>query len=331
MSSDRLQPASLLVTGANGFVGRHLLAALHQRWPTAALHATTQRPADAQCRTAQATHWHGLDIRCTDSVTALLQQLQPTAIIHLAAQSHVPTSFQEPALTWQVNLQGTLNLLEGVKHVSAHSLVLNAGSSDMYGNAFRCGTPVTEQAAFQPLNPYATSKAAADLAVGQHAASEGLRAIRARPFNHTGPGQRDDFVLTAFATQIARIEAGLQPPILATGNLDAQRDFTDVSDVVSAYIALLELPETAQHGQAYNIASGCSVTIRQLLNMLISLSHSAIEHRLDPARQRPADIHTVQADTTALRKATGWQPTITQGAMLERLLEDCRRRVATAH
>ena len=322
-----LPPASLLVTGAGGFVGRHLLAALRRRWPQAALHATSY---GEHATSSQDVTWHRLDIRRAGRVSALLAFLQPSAIIHLAAQSHVPTSFRNPELTWRVNLQGTLNLLEAVKRVSPQSLVINVGSSDMYGGAFRGGVPVTEHTAFQPLNPYASSKAAADLAAYQYAASEGVRVIRARPFNHTGPGQRDDFVLAAFATQVARIEAGLQPPVVETGNLDAERDFLDVEDVVAAYLALLGLPETESQGQAYNIASGKPVAVGELLNKLLGRALCPIDQCLDPARQRPADIQTVLADTTALREATGWYPTISHDAMLDRLLDDCRQRVAGA-
>lgn len=322
---------SVLVTGAGGFVGRHLLQALKKRWPNATLHATAR--SAAACRTDTASvRWHTLDITRPERATALLRRLQPAAIVHLAAQSHVPTSFQQPTLTWQTNLQGTLNLLEGVKHASPHSLVLNVGSADMYGGAFRQARPISEETAFQPLNPYAASKAAADLAAGQYAESDGLNIIRARPFNHTGPGQSTGFVLTAFATQIARIEAGLQPPVVETGNLDAERDFLDVDDVIHAYLALLALPHEAWQGQAYNIASGQSIAIGSLLDRLLAHSHCAIEHRLDPARQRPSDISTVQADAAALRQATGWKPTVSVEAMLQRLLEDCRRRaVSTAH
>lgn len=330
--SEAMPPAALLVTGASGFVGSHLLEALRHRWPDAALHATTQELGNLQNLPAQNVIWHTLDIRRGARVSALLRQLQPDVIIHLAAQSHVPSSFREPALTWRVNLQGTLNLLEAVKQESPQSLVLNVGSADMYGGAFRSGVPVTEQTALMPLNPYAASKAAADLAAYQYAASEGLRVIRARPFNHTGPGQRDAFVLAAFATQVARIEAGLQPPVVKTGNLDAQRDFLDVGDVISAYMALLELPESAQRGHAYNVASGQAVAVGELLNILLNCAHCTIRHRLDPARQRSADIQIVSADTSAIRSATGWQPTISHVAMLERLLDDCRRRVAaTSH
>lgn len=330
VESEAMPPASLLVTGASGFVGQHLLAALRYRWPGVALHATTQKLDNIRHVPAQGVNWHTLDIRRGTRVSALLRQLKPGAIIHLASQSHVPTSFHDPALTWRINLQGTLNLLEAVKQESPQSLVLNVGSADMYGGAFRSGVPVTEHTAFLPLNPYAASKAAADLAAGQYAASDGLRMIRARPFNHTGPGQREDFVLATFATQIARIEAGLQPPVVETGNLDAQRDFLDVEDVVDAYLALLGLPEEAQRGQAYNIAFGHAVAVGELLAMLLDRARCAIDHRLDPTRQRPADIQAVRADTSALRQATGWHPTRSHDAMLDRLLDDCRRRVAAA-
>lgn len=325
----RAPVTSVLVTGAGGFVGRHLLQALQKRWPKAALHATA-RSVEA-CRTdAVSVRWHALDITQPERVTALLRHLQPAAILHLAAQSHVPTSFQQPGLTWQANLQGTLNLLEAVKHASPHSLMLNVGSADMYGGAFRQARPISEETAFQPLNPYAASKAAADLAAGQYAESDGLNIIRARPFNHTGPGQSTSFVLAAFATQIARIEAGLQPPVVETGNLDAERDFLDVDDVAQAYLALLTLPREAWQGQAYNIASGQSIAIGSLLERLLNHSRCAIEHRLDPERQRPSDILAVKADTAALRQATGWKPTVSVDAMLVRLLEDCRRSVASA-
>lgn len=315
---------SLLVTGASGFVGRHLLAALRGRWPEAALHATSQRSAPAVG--TDAVHWHRLDIRRQEGVAALVRRLQPEVIIHLAAQSHVPTSFRHPELTWRVNLQGTLHLLESVKRHSPEALVLNVGSADMYGAAFRDGEPVEEGTAFLPLNPYAASKASADLAAWQYAQSDGLRIVRARPFNHTGPGQEADFVLAAFASQIARIEAGEQSPVLETGNLEAERDFLDVDDVCRAYLALLEMPEHRQRGHAYNIASERPVAIRELLSALLGMSSCDIAHRLDPARQRPSDITRVTASTAALREATDWRPRVGRDAMLGRLLDDYRQR-----
>lgn len=320
----------MLVTGASGFVGQHLLSALQQTWPTAQLHATTSQVASAQRRglasPCGAVQWHALDVRDAASVTRLMKSTQPDAVIHLAAQSHVPTSFQRARYTWDVNLIGTLNVIESIKQACPKALLLNVGSSDMYGAAFRSGQKVTEATAFQPLNPYAASKASADLAVGQCAASDQLRAIRTRPFNHTGPGQTDAFVLASFATQIALIESGQQPPVLQTGDLTAERDFLDVHDVCQAYIALLQLPANQQNGQAYNIASGRAVAIGELLKQLLSMSSVVIEHRLDPSRQRPSDIPTVQASTDAIQAATSWQPSIGQEAMLHRLLEECRQR-----
>lgn len=321
---DEQRFASLLVTGANGFVGPHLLAALRAAWPRATIHAwgRGECPADQ----ANGEQWQNPDITDAKAVDDAISRCHPDAIVHLAAQSHVPTSWQDPATTWRTNLEGTRHLLDAVVRHAPGAVVLNVGSSDCYGAAFLPGEPVDEATAPLPLNPYAASKAAADLLAYQYAAG-GLSVIRARPFNHTGPGQSEKFVLPGFAAQVARIEAGLQPPVVETGNLDAQRDFLDVEDVIGAYLALLGLPGELQRGQAYNIASGSAVAVGDLLASLLARAHCPIDHRLDPTRQRPADIQAIRADTTALHQATGWQPIFSRGAMLDRLLDDCRRRV----
>ncbi|TFH86503.1 NAD-dependent epimerase/dehydratase family protein [Billgrantia azerbaijanica] len=314
---------SLLVTGAGGFVGAHLLPALRAAWPEACAQAWGRggRPAGLD----PAWQWNALDITDSRAVDDGIARCRPDAIVHLAAQSHVPTSWQDPETTWRVNLDGTRHLLDAVSRHVPRAVVLHVGSSDSYGAAFRAGRPVDEATAPLPLNPYAASKAAADLAAYQYAAG-GLSVVRARPFNHTGPGQGEGFVLPAFAAQVARIEAGLQPPVVETGNLDAERDFLDVADVVSAYVALLALPEAYQRGQAYNIASGRPRPIAECLNRLLALADVPITHRLDPARQRPSDIARVQADIGALQAATGWRPRYDLDAMLKRLLHDCRQR-----
>lgn len=316
---------SILVTGASGFVGPHLLPALARRWPSV-LHATVCRHVSQV--PGNAYQWHSLDIADAQQVTALVRSLRPDAVIHLAAQSHVPTSFQNPVHTWRVNLKGTLNLLESLRCYSPNTRLLYVSSSDIYGGAFGAGSPVTENAALQPLNPYAASKAAADLAAYQYAQSENLPIIRARPFNHTGPGQDERFVLSSFANQIARIERGKQPPVIETGNLAAQRDFLDVQDVINAYISILAMPLEQYRGQAYNIAAGQSVAINELLQRLLSLAHDDITIRPDPARQRPTDIPRVAANTQAIQEATGWAPAISIDAMLQRLLDGCRRQQA---
>ncbi len=324
-SADAAAP-TLLVTGGSGFVGKHLLRALAERWPEARLHATARdrspNESPADCR------WETLDITDAEGVAALVKSLKPHAIVHLAAQSHVPTSFEDPAGTWRVNLDGTLNLLEALRQYSPSTRLLQVGSSDMYGGTFREGQAVTENSPLLPLNPYAASKAAADLAAYQYSQSAGLAVIRLRPFNHTGPGQSERFVLPAFASQIARIERGDQPPVLETGNLDAERDFLDVDDVVAAYLSLLALPREKYQGQAYNIASGAPVSIRFLLERLVSLSTRHIDTRLDPARQRPVDIARVAADTSSIHRATAWRPVRSTDDMLRRLLDDCRQRMA---
>lgn len=316
----------LLVTGGSGFVGRHLINALALRWPEASLHATAHSNLPDDGPTG--CQWDRLDVAEASHVAEIIEVLKPSVIVHLAAQSHVPTSFEHPVETWRINLNGTLNLLEAVQQHSPLTRLLIVGSSDMYGGSFRSGKAVTEDSPLLPLNPYAASKAAADLAAYQYSQSAGLAVIRARSFNHTGPGQNERFVLPAFASQIARIERGAQPPVLETGNLEAERDFLDVDDVIEAYLALMSLPREQYQGQAYNIASGTSVPIRALLERLVALSTRRIETRLDPARQRPVDISRVAADTSAIQRAAGWRPTRSMDDMLLRLLDDWRQRLA---
>ncbi len=321
VSPDDQRFTSLLVTGAGGFVGAHLLPAMRKAWPWAAAHAWGRGEPPAGLE--EGWQWHSIDITNALAVDDAVARCRPDAIVHLAAQSHVPTSWQNPAATWRTNLDGTRHLLDAVSRHTPRAVVLHVGSSDSYGAAFGAGEPIDEATAPLPLNPYAASKAAADIMAYQYAAG-GLSVIRARPFNHTGPGQRENFVLPAFAAQVARIEAGLQPAVVETGNLDAERDFLDVADVVSAYLALLALPAAYQRGQAYNIASGRPRPIRDYLNRLLALSDSAITHRLDPARQRPADIARAHADIGAIQAVSGWRPQVGLGEMLKRLLDDCR-------
>jgi len=239
----------------------------------------------------------------------------------------VLTSFENSGLTWQVNLHGTLNLLDAAATAVPQAVFINIASSDMYGRSFQSGALVDESTPLLPLNPYAASKAAADLAAFQYSATTGLKIIRARPFNHSGAGQGEGFVLPAFAAQVARIEAGLQAPVIAVGDLSAERDFLHVDDAITAYISLASHAANIASGTAFNIASGHSVTIAEMLNLLLAASASGIEVRQDPARLRPVDIPRVCGDSSALRAATGWQPQKTIADLVADLLDDWRARV----
>ncbi|KJS09224.1 MAG: hypothetical protein VR73_03055 [Gammaproteobacteria bacterium BRH_c0] len=325
-----LEGKTLLVTGANGFVGRHLLTALGER-NTAHLHATrlgTVTDVNPQ-QGEQIIHWHALDITDRQQTASLIAAIRPHVVFHLAAQSHIPTSFADPALTWQVNLHGTLNLLTALQATCPAATIIHVGSSDMYGAGFHDVAPVTEQTPLMPLNPYAASKAAADLAAFQFSATSSLKVIRARPFNHSGPGQDRGFVLPSFAAQIAEIERGLLQPTLKVGDLSAERDFLHVADVVDAYITMAVHADRIESGAAFNIASGTPTSIQSLLDRFLQASNCNISTQTDPARLRPTDILRVCGDSRLLQATTGWQPKRSLATLVNDLLNYWRAQVAT--
>ncbi|WP_145138813.1 GDP-mannose 4,6-dehydratase [Pseudomonas duriflava] len=304
----------VLLTGANGFVGKvlqtQLLAAGYQVTGTVSSIPGDQGDVEYQ----------QLDVRDTEAVARLIQSVQPTHVIHLAAVSHVPTSFSDPLRTWQTNVIGSLNLLEALKHHAPKAFILFASSSEVYGEAFKVGEPLDEEQPCLPMNPYAASKRAAELAFIQYF-RQGLRGVIARPFNHIGPGQSPDFVTASFAKQIAEIEQGLQPPVLRVGNLEACRDFLDVHDVCSAYLSLLSLSTQPSGHYIFNIASGRARRIRELLDALLAQSLVQINVEQDPARLRPSDIPFAVGCSQRLQVETAWQPRFSLRETLNELLE----------
>lgn len=300
-------PPSILVTGAAGFVGVHLLAALRARWPAALLH--TQR----------------LDVTDRDAVFAAIRHAAPTHCVHLAAISAIGDARNEPELAWRVNLGGTLNVAAAMLTEAPRGHLLFVSSADAYGGTFRAVRHVDEDAALAPLNTYAATKAAADLALGAMAA-EGLRVIRLRAFNHTGPGQRPDFAVAAFARQIARIERGLQPPVLRVGALDPERDFLDVRDVAAAYVAAIARSEEIAPGTILNIASGKARRIGDVLDGLLARTTARITVETDVTRLRPSDIPHAAGHPAKAQKALAWRPQITWEQTLADVMEDWRER-----
>ncbi len=321
----------ILITGAGGFVGRHLAAALAAAGIDA---AGLDRPrADDGTTDEPLVRWRReLGASPADGGAALADLLSAeafTAICHLAGQSSAGASFADPAGTVAANLGGTVEVLEALRRLDRAGRpvprLLVVGSAEEYGAAARPDRPCREGDPLLPLSPYATSKAAATQLTIQYHQAFGLPALAVRAFNHTGPGQDRRFVFPAFAHQIAAIEAGRQEPILRTGNLAACRDFLDVRDVVRAYALLLE---RGRPGRVYNVCSGSALTIAGGLEILLGLSTARIEVTTDPSRLRPVDVPRLIGDPAALRDATGWRPRLTMTETLGDLLEDARASLA---
>lgn len=312
---------NILVTGASGFVGHHLRPALRDGFPDARLigarHGAALEGWDATT-----------DFPLADpaGLRAALEATRPDGLVHLAALASVGRSFADPMAVWEVNLGGTLRLIEAVRIAAPACRCVFASTAEVYGLTFQAGLPLDEDAPMRPANPYAASKAAADLAVGE-ATLRGLRAVRLRPFNHSGPGQAPAFVLPAFARQVARIEAGLQPAEMEVGALDRWRDMLDVRDVCRAYALALDRLDHLPPGSAFNIATGQPRRISDLLDALLARADRPITIRHATALLRPTDVLSASGNARAARDALGWAPVHSIEETLEAVLADWRARV----
>ncbi len=291
-----------LITGITGFAGGHLAQILLDRG---------DELFGVDCRTeTELKHLKKLplinaDLRDPATINALLSDIQPEAIYHLAGQAFVPTAWDDPWGTMESNIRPQLNILQAMVKQKSKARLLIVASNQVYGQVQKDQLPINEEMPLRPDNPYGVSKVAQDILGLQYHLSHGLDVLRIRAFNHIGPRQNPVFVSASFARQIALIEAGLIEPIIRVGNLEAKRDFTDVRDVMHAYALLVEYGES---GQAYNVGTGQAHSIQYLLDVLLSYSKAKIKIEPDRARMRPSDIPTVYADTNKLCSKTAWKP-----------------------
>ncbi|MFN8378704.1 MAG: GDP-mannose 4,6-dehydratase [Anaerolineae bacterium] len=313
----------ILITGIGGFVGSHLAAHLTHTMPDAELHGTTMPTLPVQQRGGFAA-LHPADLRDEKAVRDLFELVQPDHVYHLAAWAIVHQSFDRAWETLENNIRLQLNVIQACLATGQRPRILAVTSGEVYGAEQPADHPTTEDAPFRPSNPYAVSKVAQDMLALQYYLSHGLHIVRARPFNHLGPGQSTGFVAPDLASQIARVEAGLQDPVIRCGDLSAERDFTDVRDIVRAYRLLMEQGEP---GEAYNVSSGHTRTIRELMEMLIAGASVPITIQSNPDYLRSGGVRKSWGDPTRLRTLTGWQPEYPFERTVRDVLEDCRERV----
>lgn len=316
-----------LITGITGFAGSHLADFLLAEHPEVEVFGTFRW----RSRRDNIEHLEGkvkfleTDLRDYASVHAALAAARPDAIFHLAAQSFVPTSWNAPTETLTSNVVGQTNIFEAVRALGLDPAIQIACSSEEYGLVLPHETPIKETNPLRPLSPYAVSKVAQDYLGYQYFQSYGIKAIRTRGFNHTGPRRGEVFVTSNFAKQVAEIEAGINPPVMRVGNLDAVRDFTDVRDMVRAYWLATQ---RAKPGEVYNIATGSGITIRAMLDKLLALAKVEVKVETDPARLRPSDVEVLIGDSSKFRGDTGWEPRIPFDTTLADLLDYWRARTA---
>jgi len=296
----------ILLTGSSGFVGTHVLAAWER--------GDFGEGVDFVCPPP------GWDLRDSRAVQSWISAAAPTAVIHLAAQSFVPRSFEAPEETFDINLSGTLRLLQALNSTGFRGRLLYVSSGDIYGSVPVDALPVDESRAPEPRSPYAVSKWAAEQLCLQWHRSEGMDVVVARPFNHVGPGQARQFALPSMASQIVACMDGRQDAV-HVGNIEITRDFTDVRDVVRAYANLLD---HGHAGQTYVIGSGIERSLRSILQDICRIAGISPSIIHDPARMRASEQTRMRADPTRLRAHTGWEPTVPFDVTLTDILTDAR-------
>lgn len=313
----------ILITGASGFVGSYMPQALKNA-------CGDHVEIVATSKTAESHPIYGaieaLDVMDRAAVSCAIARHAPTHVLHLAGIAAPAAANVNPRLAWDAHLGSVLNLSEAILAHAPECWLMHIGTGMVYGDSARSGTPLDEDTLLAPTDGYSASKAGADLFLGAMSHG-GLKCIRLRPFNHSGAGQSNAFVIPAFAMQVARIEAGLDPPVLRVGNLDAERDFLHVRDVADAYALAVRQAQSLGAGAILNIASGIPRRIGDILDSLLAKSCVRIEVARDPARMRPSDLPRILGDASRARAALTWSPRHAFDDMISAVLTDWRARI----
>lgn len=321
-----------LITGITGFAGSHLAELLlKEKHQVFGLYRWRSRMDNVEKVKDQITWLEG-DLLDNHSLDTVFTENKFDWVFHLAAQSFVPTSWNSPSQTLQINIVGSSNLFEAIRKSKQDPVIQIAGSSEEYGLVHPEETPITEENPLRPLSPYGVSKVSMDYLGYQYCQSYGLKIIRTRAFNHSGPRRGEVFVDSNFAKQIAEIEKNAissdhgqkKEAVIYVGNLDAERDFTDVRDMMRAYYLAAQ---KCKPGEVYNICSGKGILIKEVLDNLLQMSKIKIIVKKDPQRMRPSDVMVLRGDCTKFKKTTGWKPEITYKQTLEDLLNYWREQL----
>lgn len=295
----------VLIIGAAGFVGGYLIRHLNEElhWNVIA----TKLPQESISSIPSSIEVFDLDILNKDNIFSLLKTVHPDAIIHLAAQSSVRLSWDQPDLTVDINIKGTLHILDSIRSLDYNPRLLLIGSGEEYGHIMPTESPLKESNPIRPGNIYAATKACQNMLGKIYADAYKMDIMSVRSFNHIGPNQSPLFVVSDFCKQVAEIEVGKKSPIIYVGNLSSARDFLDVRDVVRAYALLLQYGIS---GETYNVGSGHAIKIEKILEKILSYTTVPIQIETDLTKFRPVDVPIIEADTTKLRQCTGWTPTL---------------------
>lgn len=313
-----------LITGIAGFAGSHLAELLLSEGYEVYGLCRPRSKTDHIESIKSKLHLEDADLLDSHSLYTTIARIKPDYIFHLAAQSFVPTSWVSPSVTLEVNVVGSGNLFEAVRQVGIDPVIQLACSSEEYGLVYANELPIKETNPLRPQSPYAVSKVAMDYLGYQYFCSYKMRIIRTRGFNHTGPRRGETFVTSNFAKQIALIEKNKQEPYISVGNVDAQRDWTDVRDMVRGYLMAVQ---KCDPGEVYNICTGKATKVSDMLTMLLSFSKVKATIQPDPLRLRPSDVPVLIGDNSKFVSKTGWKPEITFEKTMEDLLNYWRLRV----